>query len=106
MTTKITHPIIHQSDIVDRLGEKLNNLPLEDIRQGVHCIIHCLQDALLNNQTIAIRGFGTFTCKQYPERTFYHPKKGVHKTLKPRSVARFKMGKMLQQQLNSAEKDK
>lgn len=97
----MTEKIIHQSDIIARLGEKLNNTPLEDIRLGVNCIIARLQEALREKQTIAIRGFGTFNTMEHPERTFYNPLEGVNKTVKARAVARFKAGKMLQKCLNS-----
>ncbi len=96
----MTEKIIHQSDIVARLGKILNNLPLEDIRLGVNCILTRLSEALCEGQMIAIRGFGTFTCEEKPERSFYHPQLGVNKTLKARSVARFKAGKILQKRLN------
>jgi nucleoid DNA-binding protein len=96
----MTEKIIHQSDIVARLGKTLNNLPLEDIRLGVHCILTRMTQALCDQQMISIRGFGTFTCEEKPERTFYHPILKVNKTLKARAVARFKAGKILQKRLN------
>lgn len=96
----MTKKIIHQSDIVARLGKTLNNLPLEDIRLGVHHILTRMGEALYNKQTISIRGFGTFNCKEKPERTFYHPLLKENKTLKARAVARFKAGKILQKCLN------
>ena len=97
----MTEKTIHQSDIIARLGEKLNNLPLHTIREGVHHLIAHMSEALCDNQTISIRGFGTFTSQQHPERTFYNPLEGVNKTVKARSVARFKAGKILQKCLNS-----
>ena len=99
-TTEKTIPIIHQSDIIARLGEKLNNLPLEDIRLGVHHIFARMREALCDKQTISIRGFGTFTCQKQPERTFYDPRDGINKTLGARDVAKFKAGKMLQEKLS------
>ena len=103
MTKKIAEKIIHQADIVTRLGTTLNNLPLEDIRLGVHHILSKMSEALCDKQTISIRGFGTFTCEEKPKRTFYHPLLKENKTLPARAVARFKAGKILSQCLNSKE---
>jgi nucleoid DNA-binding protein len=96
----MTEKIIQQSEIVNRLGQKLNNLPLEDIRLGVICLLTRMKEALTKKQTISIRGFGTFTNEEMPERTFYHPKLKVKKILKARAVARFKAGKILQDAMN------
>jgi nucleoid DNA-binding protein len=96
----MTEKIIHQSDIVIRLGKTLNNLPIEDIRLGVHHILTKMSEALCDKKTISIRGLGTFTCTEKPARTFYHPLLKENKTLKARAVARFKAGKILQKRLN------
>lgn len=101
----MTSNIIHKSDIVSRLGKKLNNIPLDDVNSGVNLILKCMRQALCNNRIIAIRGLGTFRLHHYPERALYHPQKETQERLEARKVPRFKAGQVLSSKLSKQSTD-
>ncbi len=82
--------IIQKSDIIARLGKKMMDIPLEDIKTGVNLLLSHMREALCEKRTIAIRGFGTFKLQHHDARPLYNPKKNVMENIAARDVPRFK----------------
>lgn len=93
--------IIKKSEIIARIGEKLTHIPLKNINLSVHCILQQMQQALCDQRTLSIRGFGTLKLHHHPARDLYSPQTGKTEKKEARHVPHFKPGKILQEKLKN-----
>lgn len=63
-----------------------------------------MSDALVEGDSIEIRGFGSFTVKQYGAYTGRNPKSGEKISVAPKKLPFFKVGKDLRERVDAEAK--
>ena len=90
-----------KSELIERLAEKLDQLPAKDIELSVKTVIEQMSQSLANGGRIEIRGFGSFSLHFRPPRVGRNPKTGESVALAEKYVPHFKPGKELRERVNS-----
>jgi len=89
-----------KSELINRIAEKQPSLLLKDVELGVNHIIECMSDALSQGERIEIRGFGSFSVREYEGYSGRNPKTGEKVEVKPKKLPFFKPGKDLAERVN------
>ncbi len=90
-----------RADIANKIAiaTGLSKVETETVVEG---FILCVIDALKNNETIEIRGFGTFKVKERQPRIARNPKTGAQVELDKRFVPMFKVSKEFKKTVNES----
>ena len=90
---------MNKSELIERLALKsgLGSLQAEDI---VNLMFDKMRASLANGRRIEIRGFGSFTVKDYKSYWGRNPKTGEKIKVQPKRLPAFKVGKELRERLN------
>ncbi len=95
---------MNKSELVKLLAEKAA-LSKSDAELCVSTIWNSVSEALARGERVEIRGFGTFSVKNYAPRMGRNPKTGETIHLQERSLPSFKPGKQLKERLNTSRDD-
>ena len=93
---------MNKSDLVKTLS-KAYDLPLRKAEEIVGTVFERLLQALASGDRIEIRGFGTFTVREYGGYTGRNPKTGEETVVKPKRLPFFRVGKDFKEGLNQPE---
>ena len=90
---------MNKSESIDNIAEKsgLNKTQASD---ALNAFIESVGEALENNDSISLVGFGTFSVKDRKARTGRNPKTGDPLEIPASKVPSFKAGKNLKDRLN------
>lgn len=88
-----------KSELISRLSKKIK-LPKRDTRIIVDTIIDAIKEALIKEERIEIRGFGSFVVKHYDSYVGRNPKTGEKVPVPPKKLPFFKMSKLLLKYIN------
>ena len=91
-----------KSELIERLAEN-GALTKGRAEQVVNTIFDCMSDALKQGEGIEIRGFGSFTVRQYKAYEGRNPRTGEGVRVAPKRLPFFKVGKDLRERINGAE---
>lgn len=94
--------IVNKSDLIKSLAAK-ENLTEKQATEIINLIFNGFTDTLKNNERIEIRGFGSFTVKEYGAYKGRNPKTGEKKAVKPKKMPFFKVGRELKKMVNHAD---
>jgi integration host factor subunit beta len=84
-----------KSDLIDQIYEKTGH-ELKDIRSIVDSFLEVLKIALENDQSVELRGFGTFEIRERKGRKkARNPKTGETVSVEDHAVVAFRAGKEL-----------
>jgi len=89
-----------KSDLIERLSEQLK-LPSGKAEQIVNCVFDSMVTALQEGEGIEIRGFGSFTVRQYKAYEGRNPRTGETVSVAPKRLPFFKVGKDLRERVNN-----
>lgn len=89
-----------KSELIEVLAQKRPHLERKDVELAVSCMIKQMTEALMANDRIEIRGFGSFSLHYLPPVTGRDPRSGAALNLPARYLPRFKAGKELRQRVN------
>ena len=91
---------MNKSELIERLAIKssMGSLQAEDI---VNLMFEKMRISLVTGKRIEIRGFGSFTVKDYKSYWGRNPKTGEKIKVEPKRLPAFKLGKELRERLNS-----
>ena len=92
-----------KSDLVEAFAEK-EKLTEKKAQDCVNLIFDGFTDALKKGDGIEIRGFGSFTVREYGAYTGRNPKTGAQKEVKAKKLPFFKVGKELKLKVNALRK--
>jgi integration host factor subunit beta len=90
---------MNKSDLIESVSKEMN-LPLRKAQEVVDMVFDTMSKALMAGDRIEIRGFGSFTVRQYEGYTGRNPKTGKTTIVKPKKLPFFKMGKDFREGLN------
>ncbi len=87
-------------DIVNRIMKKKTKLNKGDVEKIVNEMFIVMSKALMSNERIEIRGFGSWNVKELPPRTARDPRTGKIVSVPKRKKITFRVGKILMTILN------
>jgi integration host factor subunit beta len=91
-----------KSELIDLIARRQHQLPQKDIELAVNLILESLTEALLADERIEIRGFGSFTLHHRKPRIGRNPKTGESVSLEGKRVPHFKPGKEMRDRINDS----
>ncbi len=83
---------MNKSDLIDVLAKELD-LPWRKSVEIVDTVFDTMTRALVEDKRIEIRSFGSFSVREYGGYTGRNPKTGKEKTVEPKKLPFFKVGK-------------
>ena len=89
-----------KSELILTMQDRHSHLSANTVKSAVDSIINRMVDALLSQDRIEIRGFGSFSLHQRGPRHAHNPKTGEKITTKSKRTAHFKPGKELRQRVD------
>jgi integration host factor subunit beta len=90
-----------KSELIELISNKIK-LPKGKAEQIVNCIFDSMVDALKKGEGIEIRGFGSFTVREYKSYEGRNPRTGTPVHVAPKRLPFFKVGKELRERVNTA----
>ncbi len=90
-----------KSELIEALSSELN-LPSRKTTEIVNSILGSMTDELVKGGNVEIRGFGSFTIREYGSYTGRNPKTGVKTLVKPKKLPFFKAGKALREAVDAS----
>jgi integration host factor subunit beta len=99
--SQATHGTVTKSELIERISEKLK-LPNGKAEQIVNCVFDSMVKALQEGEGIEIRGFGSFTVREYKAYEGRNPRTGETVHVAPKKLPFFKVGKDLRERVNAA----
>jgi len=92
---------MNKSDLVTALTKE-TNLPLRKSEEIVNTVFETMFNALVANDRIEIRGFGSFEVRTYGGYTGRNPKTGEKITVAEKRLPFFKAGKELREKVDES----
>lgn len=89
-----------KADLIDAVAERLK-LPRGRAELLVSQVFDSMVDALRRGEGIEIRGFGSFSIREYREYEGRNPRTGETVHVRPKRLAFFKVGKELRERVNN-----
>ena len=93
--------VLTKSELIEQVSELLK-LPTGKAEQIVNCIFDSMVTALQEGDGIEIRGFGSFTVREYRAYEGRNPRTGETVHVGPKRLPFFKVGKDLRDRVNRA----
>ena len=95
---------MNKMDIINKLAADINvNQKIAKI--AVDTIIDSIKKAITNNERVEIRGFGSFTLREYKAYRGRNPKSGETVNVEPKKLPYFKVGKELKEMVWKEEEE-
>lgn len=91
-----------KSELIERIALSQDQLSAKDVELAVRMILERMTSALVANQRIEIRGFGSFSLHYRAPRVGRNPKTGDAVSLTGKYVPYFKPGKELRSRVNDS----
>jgi integration host factor subunit beta len=88
-----------KADLIALVAERLK-FPWGRAELVVDQIFDCMVDSLRRGEGIEIRGFGSFTIREYKAYEGRNPRTGETVHVRPKRLAFFKVGKELRERVN------
>lgn len=94
-----------KSELIAAIAGKMTHLPEKTITDSVNKILEIMNQTLMHNGRIEIRGFGSFCLHHHPPRNAHNPKTGEKVRTESKYTPHFKPGKELRERIDKS-KDK
>ncbi len=91
---------MRKPELIDELA-KATGLTKQKSAGIVETVFECITTALVQENKVELRGFGSFKVRQHRSRTGRNPKVGTAVYVPAKKVPRFKTSKRLQKLLNA-----
>lgn len=91
-----------KSQLMASLAAKMTHLPEKQVTDSINRILELMSDALIKNQRIEIRGFGSFSLHYRPPRNAHNPKTGEKVITEAKYSPHFKPGKELRERVDAS----
>jgi integration host factor subunit beta len=92
-----------KADLITIIADKLK-FPWARAEFLVEEIFLSMSDSLMRGEKIEIRGFGSFTVRQYRAYDGRNPRTGAIVKVKPKRLAFFKVGKEMRERVNDGRR--
>ena len=88
-----------KSDLIRHISVK-NQLAYEDAENAVNAVFDTMADALKADRRVELRGFGSFSVREYDGYMGRNPKTGEVVNVAPKKLPFFKVGKEMREAVN------
>jgi len=103
-----------KSQLIEQLVQEMEGFSTEGsskqkteiARETVNLFFSSIKDAVSNGDRVEIRGFGSFSTKEYGEYVGRNPKTGEKVKVAPKKLPVFRPGRELRDKVNSTLEDK
>ncbi len=92
---------MNKSELIEALAQD-QGLPTKTAASIVKTILDTMIETLVRGDNIELRGFGSFTVREYETYTGRNPKTGAKVTVKPKRLPFFKVGKDLRESIDES----
>lgn len=92
-------PNVTKQDLIQEIA-KATGFIRNDIKIVIEQFLSLVGEKLIENKTIELRGFGTFTCKERKARPARNPRTGEPVLLQERLVPTFKFSSDIKDKIN------
>jgi len=93
-------------DIINEISEQMDEAVLKkDVARSVDIILHAMEEALVRERRIEIRGFGCLRVRRRKPKTTKNPKTGKTMNIPARKNVLFTMSKSLKEALIGLDGD-
>lgn len=82
---------MNKAELVSAIAEKAN-LTKVDAKSALDATLEAIAEAMVNNDKVALIGFGTFSVVEKGERMGVNPSTGAKITIPAKKVVKFKAG--------------
>jgi DNA-binding protein HU-beta len=86
---------MNKGDLINKVAEVLESK--KDAQKAVDCMVQTVTDALANNDSVTLVGFGTFKTAERKARKGRNPQTGKEINIPARNVPKFIPGKALKE---------
>ena len=86
-----------KSELIETILSRQSQLSAKDVELAVKTIIEHMSQALASGERIEIRGFGSFTIREYKAKTGRNPRTGAKVQVDEKKSVHFKPGKELRE---------
>ena len=93
---------MNKSDLIDALALD-QNLPIKTTEAIVATVLDTMTETLVEGGNVEIRGFGSFTVREYQSYDGRNPKTGKKFEVKPKKLPFFKVGKELREAVDRSK---
>lgn len=93
-----------KSDLIEKISDR-TNLPKKRAEDIVNAFFDSMTDALLEDERIEVRGFGSFSIREYDARTGRNPRTGQKVEVDEKKSVHFKVGKDLRERVADVPTD-
>jgi len=90
---------MNKSDLIDELAQD-QNLPITTAESILTTVLDAMTETLVSGGNVEIRGFGSFTVREYKSYDGRNPKTGKVVVVQPKKLPFFKVGKELREAIN------
>lgn len=90
---------MNKSELIELIAAE-KGLTYKKAEEVVNIIFDAMSDAMVNEERIEIRGFGSFVVKDYKAYTGRNPKTGEPIEVNPKKLPFFKVGKELKERVD------
>jgi integration host factor subunit beta len=87
---------MNKSDLIDALALD-QKLPVKTAESIIATVLDAIAETLATGDNVEIRGFGSFTVREYKSYDGRNPKTGNKIEVKPKKLPFFKVGKELRE---------
>lgn len=91
-----------KSELIEQMAARMTHLTEKQVADGVNKILELMSKALVDNQRIEIRGFGSFSLHYRPPRNAHNPKTGEKVVTEAKYSPHFKPGKELRERVDAS----
>ena len=100
--TSIRKDHMNKSDLIDALAID-QHLPTKTAEAIVATVLDAIAETLANGGNVEIRGFGSFTVREYKSYDGRNPKTGKKIEVKPKKLPFFKVDKELREAVDHSK---
>lgn len=93
-------------ELVDIYMKNAKILFKEEAKRQVEIFIESMKEALAKDETLVIRGFGTFERRETKRREGRNPRTGEKVQCTPKKYIKFRVGRDLEDRINSPKRKK
>ena len=91
-----------KSDLIEAVANR-TTITTSRAEAVVNCVFDAMADALKNGEGIEVRGFGSFTVRQYKPYDGRNPRTGAQVHVTAKRLPFFKAGKELKEKVNGGD---
>ena len=89
-----------KSELIEEVAERID-VPKNRAEAIVNAVFDSMKEALLGDERIELRGFGSFSIRNYEARTGRNPRTGDTVKVPPKKSVHFKVGKELKERVDT-----